>query len=394
MQIARKDERNVGEDLPDPRLNPMINPHLAKNLGRWANVYYTTPPGKRKQAVLDLLHELEGAQTPEAELPAPAMAGRAREEPNTQEAPLDPACRDGSPAQQRFCCLCGSPLKSEEKGEAEHQQSAAAPLPAPLPMEGACDDRHMGETHSVQIRMAHEERQALKNTAFVLIISAAIGSLGLWVMRLHHATTEITSRAGPSPQWIASSPNADLLKNEAGRMGLEQSVRDLSKRRSKPAAGKPIGCEGNHPENCSAVDLYRRVMTLADEIDALFIDYDKRVTQLLLDATAHGSDSAQQGQNRSKQANYSAQLWERLRLGSYSSREKYDALKYRAELMRRAMVPKAGGEHLLYTYENPQSCLGLHYIAEDLRRLAAKLPRPKITIPPSNRRAKGNSLSH
>jgi hypothetical protein len=36
--------------------------------------------------------------------------------------------------------------------------------------------------------------------------------------------------------------------------------------------------------------------------------------------------------------------------------------------------------------------LEFHYIAEDLRRLAARLTRPETPIPPSIRRAKGNSL--
>ncbi len=64
MQAARNDERAADEGLPDPRLNPMVNPRLGKNLGRWANVYYTTPPERREQAVLELVRELEGA--PEA----------------------------------------------------------------------------------------------------------------------------------------------------------------------------------------------------------------------------------------------------------------------------------------------------------------------------------------
>ena len=67
MHATQKNEREVGEGLPNPLLNPMINPLLGKNLGRWANVYYTTPVEKREQAVLDLLRELESARKPQRE---------------------------------------------------------------------------------------------------------------------------------------------------------------------------------------------------------------------------------------------------------------------------------------------------------------------------------------
>jgi len=173
-----------------------------------------------------------------------------------------------------------------------------------------------------------------------------------------------------------------------------QSLRDLSKRPSKPAAGMPIGCRDNHLQSYTVDELYRATTTLADRIDALFVDYDKRVTGLLLDAKAHRSDSVEQGQNRTRQANYSAQLWERLQLGFYASSEKYDALKCRAELTRRTIAPKSVGGRPVKAYNHPQSCLELHYIAEDLRRLAARLPRPETTIPPSIRRAKSDSLLH
>lgn len=41
----------------------MLNPLLGRNMGRWAEVYYTNPPEKREQAVLELLRELESGET-------------------------------------------------------------------------------------------------------------------------------------------------------------------------------------------------------------------------------------------------------------------------------------------------------------------------------------------
>jgi hypothetical protein len=50
--------------LPDPELNPLLNPLLAAHMGRWAEVYFTTPPEKRAQAVSELVRELTNNPTP------------------------------------------------------------------------------------------------------------------------------------------------------------------------------------------------------------------------------------------------------------------------------------------------------------------------------------------
>jgi hypothetical protein len=115
-------------------------------------------------------------------------------------------------------------------------------------------------------------------------------------------------------------------------------------------------------------------MSMADGIDARFIAYDKRMNQLLRAATTHTQKGARIKPDRLRQANYSARLWERLQLRAYKNQEKRDALKFRAELTRRVAAPKSE-KNLLGAYDNPQSCLELHYIADDLRRLAARLPR-------------------
>jgi hypothetical protein len=46
--------------LPSPELNPLLNPVLGAHMGRWAEVYFTAPPEKREEAVLELLRELQG----------------------------------------------------------------------------------------------------------------------------------------------------------------------------------------------------------------------------------------------------------------------------------------------------------------------------------------------
>jgi len=53
------DNRDYPKTLPSPELNPLTNPVLGRNMGRWAEVYFTSPPEKREQAVQELLRELE-----------------------------------------------------------------------------------------------------------------------------------------------------------------------------------------------------------------------------------------------------------------------------------------------------------------------------------------------
>ena len=58
--MASSTERSEDERaLPRPELNPLVNPILADNMGRWAEVYFTSPPEKREEAVTELLRELE-----------------------------------------------------------------------------------------------------------------------------------------------------------------------------------------------------------------------------------------------------------------------------------------------------------------------------------------------
>ena len=68
--------------MPRPDLNPLLNPLLAENMGRWAEVYFTSAPERREQAVLELLRELEARKSenipPESEVspcPLPMPVG-------------------------------------------------------------------------------------------------------------------------------------------------------------------------------------------------------------------------------------------------------------------------------------------------------------------------------
>lgn len=108
-----EDEPQVGNDLPNPALNPMLNPLLGNNLGRWAHVYYTTPPEERDLAVLALLRELENTQTPRRERKPFALDEKnsKNERPKTCS-----VCLHQNAAHQRFCGLCGFALEAAKRG--------------------------------------------------------------------------------------------------------------------------------------------------------------------------------------------------------------------------------------------------------------------------------------
>ena len=49
----------VPETSPQPELNPLTNPVLERNLGRWAQAYFSNPPGQRELAISKLLEEIK-----------------------------------------------------------------------------------------------------------------------------------------------------------------------------------------------------------------------------------------------------------------------------------------------------------------------------------------------
>ncbi|MGB7602069.1 MAG: hypothetical protein WBM24_17305 [Candidatus Sulfotelmatobacter sp.] len=116
--------------LPDTELNPLVNPLLAAHMGRWAEVYFTSPPEKRAQAVSDLVRELSN-ESPS--MPAAlATSGGKNIWPNDEDeikeisspdshaaAERDivacESCGHQNAAPQRFCGMCGAPLPSSSE---------------------------------------------------------------------------------------------------------------------------------------------------------------------------------------------------------------------------------------------------------------------------------------
>jgi hypothetical protein len=129
--------------LPRPDLNPLVNPLLGEHMGRWAEVYFTTPPEEREQAVEKLIKELQaesGGEKPPAssvaitvdragappvhekdpedranELPMPRFTKFKPQplETAAHDVVVCPGCLHKNAAEQRFCGICGLSLTQE-----------------------------------------------------------------------------------------------------------------------------------------------------------------------------------------------------------------------------------------------------------------------------------------
>jgi len=120
------DDAGQPSTLPLPELNPLLNPLLGAHMGRWAEVYFTSVPEKREEAVLELLRELEreaenspqeeNASEPPAVMPEatalPLRVNRVTDESSSLVS--CGSCGRKNPVLQNFCGMCGARLRQEE----------------------------------------------------------------------------------------------------------------------------------------------------------------------------------------------------------------------------------------------------------------------------------------
>ena len=121
-------------------LNPLSNPLLAANLGRWAEVYFTNPPQQREHAVAVLLRELEieaAAKPAVLERHEAVVAGdhstaapnaQQIEQPIVRKLGMDCAsCGHHNREGHSFCGMCGVPL-TDASLEHSLEMTQLAPL--------------------------------------------------------------------------------------------------------------------------------------------------------------------------------------------------------------------------------------------------------------------------
>ena len=114
--------------LPNPELNPLQNATLGRNLGRWAQVYFTSPPEKREEAVGELLRELRAETDVEPEIGEASTAS-----PFAIPRLICKFCQQPNDLDQSFCGLCGSPLRAPAPARQQASAVSRAEAPAPAP---------------------------------------------------------------------------------------------------------------------------------------------------------------------------------------------------------------------------------------------------------------------
>jgi hypothetical protein len=112
-------------------LNPLLNPVLEQNLGRWAEVYFTAPPGNRDQAVNELLDQLSRKEASDSAPRAPAAAP-APAAVQSLEAPqkiVCSACHGSNRPEHQYCGFCGAPLRAPSYADPSAREAYADPAP-------------------------------------------------------------------------------------------------------------------------------------------------------------------------------------------------------------------------------------------------------------------------
>jgi hypothetical protein len=218
--------------LPRPDLNPLVNPLLGQNMGRWAQVYFTSPPDQREQAVEKLLQELQaeggtkkptgsestrtGEKTvlpeipqsrPETEFPALPIQGSANDElamsdEEAQNFVMCPGCLHKNPAEQRFCGICGIVLGRDVAASAGN---------APLPPQRT---RHTEDPESdwrwlrERSLSGYEVQSESGSRSRVLIVLLALLVVGLGGYLLWQNRARLSHEAPAAPPSSVSEPTS------------------------------------------------------------------------------------------------------------------------------------------------------------------------------------------
>jgi len=120
--------------LPNARLNPLLNPLLAKQLGRWAHIYYTASIDKREAAIEKLVCELEAEEA--------SLAGTGSSTSPREAAPQGP----GAPRIVVPAPATGQPVETAPQGAPRFEVARIVNSPGETPFaEPSKPERAMSE---------------------------------------------------------------------------------------------------------------------------------------------------------------------------------------------------------------------------------------------------------
>jgi hypothetical protein len=247
----KSDQENSGSqvELPNPDLNPMVNPTLGRNLGRWAQVYFENAPENRDKAVGDLLRELEDeGGVAQRKGPKSERVARLAEQPpepehveltdaqpqliERGETPAAPArdviacprCKYENSSAQSFCGMCGATLKVSPAAENSVTQRQVPPDNVDW----------LRDQPLASFRASEEDRGAERNpggrvVAIMVAILIAVFSWYTWWNRSRadlgpKATQSVATPAAPQGQASPESPRKEPAAEKAADIAAPQHL--------------------------------------------------------------------------------------------------------------------------------------------------------------------------
>jgi len=241
-----------------PELNPIQNPLLASNLGRWAHVYFTAEPENRDKAVRELLSQLQKEQSGSSvgeSAPSTSLDGL--------RTAVCPACKRPNTPSQKFCGFCGMDLtaaSASAKGrENRTMQTASSSLSAPSTFDSALPE--LASLRQASFSTAYEDEEAegqgWKYAIAVLVIIGLLGALAYlqWGNTIRAALglppEAPHAAAQPSPP-KSSPPNTANASTANGSAPQPMPAEGAIQTTQPPAAQSQapvIGAGGQPPAN-------------------------------------------------------------------------------------------------------------------------------------------------
>jgi len=278
---------DAADSLPKSELNPLINPVLGQNLGRWAHVYFTSPPEKREEAVEQLLRELKsGSSAATAEAHQPVENAPFKPITEIRQQTFCPACQGVNRAEERFCGYCGEALTGEDGRAWLSAAKAAGPRTGPTSFADDEVEWLRDKTlASFEQQRGPRRRSLLYLVIGVFVLLAAFGYLQWASLRQSKGTPQAATGSSTNPPVIKQPLDASALKpKQAATVPVQTS----------PSASAGPERRSGRVENSASRDMTARSVA-ANEVQTTAPD-EVGAAQELLDGRNGVKDSSRAAQ--------------------------------------------------------------------------------------------------
>jgi TPR repeat protein len=253
-----KESDSAGQPAAALEINPLLNPLLEQNLGRWARVYFSNPPETRNQKVMELLRELEdqaaGAGSAGGRISAPSAITQSDGAPKVAKTVLCAACQWENQAEQKFCGACGSALRPVERRSEAYSEDPVATHSflglSPIAHENENDVQFLRDKAYAGAYDYEESSSGRGKYLVIAIVILLAGAAYYWNwpgrLRLLYESHAAASSPAPEqklpPQPIAAAPTS------AEPAAQPAQVSEPAAQQTVPQASPPPGAADPSPE--------------------------------------------------------------------------------------------------------------------------------------------------